>query len=89
MQRWRRRRRNQKRAHAHEGNERIADSASGLKALEAHAQTMRSQHLRTLFAQDPQRGERLTVEAAGLYLDYSKNRITDDEVLESCVPVNS
>jgi glucose-6-phosphate isomerase len=48
------------------------------KALEAHAQTMRSQHLRTLFAQDPQRGERLTVEAAGLYLDYSKNRITDE-----------
>ena len=48
------------------------------KALEAHAQAMRSQHLRTLFTQDPQRGERLTVEAAGLYLDYSKNRITDE-----------
>jgi glucose-6-phosphate isomerase len=35
-------------------------------------------HLRTLFADDPARGERLTAEAAGLYLDYSKNRITDD-----------
>ena len=35
-------------------------------------------HLRELFADDPKRGERLTVEAAGLYLDYSKNRITDE-----------
>ncbi len=35
-------------------------------------------HLRTLFAEDPRRGERLTAEAAGLYLDYSKHRITDE-----------
>src|SRR5205807_3808432 len=35
-------------------------------------------HLRTLFANDPKRGERLAVEAVGLYLDYSKNRITDE-----------
>jgi glucose-6-phosphate isomerase len=48
------------------------------KALEAHFQTMRSVHLRTLFAQDPQRGERLALEAAGIYLDYSKNRVTDE-----------
>ena len=48
------------------------------KALEAHAQTMRGQHLRTLFAQDPRRGDRMAVEAAGIYLDYSKNRITDE-----------
>jgi glucose-6-phosphate isomerase len=48
------------------------------KALEAHAQTMRDLHLRTLFAQDPRRGERLAAEAAGIYLDYSKNRITDE-----------
>ena len=47
------------------------------KALEAHAQTMRDQHLRTLFAQDPRRGDRMAAEAAGIYLDYSKNRITD------------
>lgn len=47
-------------------------------ALEAHARQMKNVHLRQLFAQDPQRGERLSTEAAGLYLDYSKNRITDD-----------
>ncbi len=48
------------------------------KALEDHYQQMRNQHLRTLFAQDPRRGERFAVEAVGLYLDYSKNRITDE-----------
>ena len=48
------------------------------QALSAHYQTMRDVHLRTLFAQDAQRGERLTAEAAGLYLDYSKHRITDE-----------
>ncbi len=48
------------------------------RALEAHYQAIRDVHLRTLFAQDPGRGERLTCEAAGLYLDYSKNRITDE-----------
>jgi glucose-6-phosphate isomerase len=47
-------------------------------ALHTHAAQMRETHLRQLFAGDPQRGERLTVEAAGLYLDYSKNRITDE-----------
>jgi len=50
------------------------------KALEAHYETMRHRHLRQLFADDPGRGERLTAEAAGLYLDYSKNRITDETV---------
>ena len=44
--------------------------------LESHAHRMRDVHLRSLFAQDPQRGERLTVEAAGLYLDYSKQRVS-------------
>ncbi len=48
------------------------------KALSAHFQKIDRLHLRELFAQDPKRGERLTVEAAGLYLDYSKNRITDE-----------
>jgi glucose-6-phosphate isomerase len=48
------------------------------KALAAHYQQVRELHLRTLFADDPTRGERLTVEAVGLYLDYSKNRITDE-----------
>jgi glucose-6-phosphate isomerase len=48
------------------------------KALAAHYKTIRSLHLRQLFADDPRRGERLTAEAAGIYLDYSKNRITDE-----------
>jgi len=46
-------------------------------ALERHHTTISPRHLRELFAEDPDRGERLTCEAAGLYLDYSKNRITD------------
>src|SRR5271154_6538047 len=48
------------------------------KALEANFKSVRELHLRSLFADDPKRGERMTVEALGLYLDYSKNRITDD-----------
>ena len=48
------------------------------KALTAHHETMRGVHLRELFAKDPQRGERLVAEAAGLYLDYSKQRVTDE-----------
>ena len=47
-------------------------------SLEQHYLTMRDVHLRQLFAEDPRRGDRLAVEAAGIYLDYSKNRITDD-----------
>ena len=47
------------------------------KALATHHQKIQDLHLRKLFADDPKRGERLTVEAAGLYLDYSKNRIID------------
>ena len=54
------------------------------KALEAHAHAMRDVHLRRLFAGDPVRGERLAAEGAGLFLDYSKNRITD-ETLELLV----
>lgn len=50
------------------------------KALEAHYQEIRDIHLRELFADDPERGERLSVEAAGIYLDYSKNRITNETV---------
>jgi len=48
------------------------------KALEAHARTIRDLHLRKLFSDDPARGERLTAEGAGLFLDYSKNRVTDE-----------
>ncbi len=50
------------------------------KALEAHYEQVRELHLRKLFADDPGRGERMTAEAVGLYLDYSKNRITDETI---------
>jgi glucose-6-phosphate isomerase len=50
------------------------------RALAAHYQQIKDVHLRQLFADDPGRGQRLTVEGAGLYLDYSKNRITDETV---------
>src|ERR1700733_10172012 len=46
--------------------------------LKCHHAELAGQHLRELFAADPGRGERLTAEAAGLYLDYSKNRVTDE-----------
>ena len=48
------------------------------KALTSHHKTIRELHLRKLFADDPTRGERMTAEAAGLYLDYSKNRLNDE-----------
>src|ERR1700740_2378319 len=48
------------------------------QALESHYQKVKDLHLRKLFAEDPKRGERLTAEAAGIYLDYSKNRVTDE-----------
>jgi glucose-6-phosphate isomerase len=50
------------------------------KALQAHYEIVRGTHLRTLFADDPKRGERLAVEAAGIFLDYSKNRVTDETI---------
>ncbi len=60
------------------------------KALEAHYQDVRDLHLRELFADDAKRGEHMTVEVAGIYLDYSKNRITDQtlklllQLVEEC-----
>ncbi len=48
------------------------------QALQRHHDEIAGRHLRDLFAEDPGRGERLTAEAAGLYLDYSKNRVTDE-----------
>jgi glucose-6-phosphate isomerase len=50
------------------------------KALEGHFEELRGTHLRELFDADPDRGTRLVAEGAGLYLDYSKNRITDETV---------
>ena len=48
------------------------------KALTAHHQALKTTHLRQLFADDPTRGERLVLDAVGIYFDYSKNRVTDE-----------
>jgi glucose-6-phosphate isomerase len=50
------------------------------KKLVTHHKKVRAVHLRDLFAEDPQRGDRMTAEAAGLFLDYSKNRVTDETI---------
>jgi glucose-6-phosphate isomerase len=50
------------------------------KALSAHSKQIKDLHLRDLFAKDPKRGERFTAEAAGLFLDYSKNRVTETTI---------
>src|SRR5437899_5440509 len=62
---------NDKTAHLHRLTQRPA-----WKALAAHHKKIRKLHLRDLFAKDPNRGTRMTIEAAGLFLDYSKNRVT-------------
>jgi glucose-6-phosphate isomerase len=49
--------------------------------LQSHFEQLRDTHLRDLFAADPERGERLVAEGAGLYLDFSKNRITDETLM--------
>ena len=64
--------------------EQPAGKRQSWKALESHYKEISKVHLRDLFKEDPKRGERMTVEAVGLYLDYSKNRITD-ETLELLV----
>ena len=53
-------------------------ASAGWKALQAHVPALKAMRLRELFAADAQRGERFTLEAAGIYLDYSKQRITDE-----------
>jgi glucose-6-phosphate isomerase len=64
----------------------IASTLGGLRerpawtALGSHYEAIRDVHMRDLFAQDPERGERFSAEGAGLYLDYSKNRITEETV---------
>jgi len=54
------------------------------EALERHHSEIAGVHLRELFARDAERGERMTAEGAGLYLDYSKNRITDETIRLLC-----
>ena len=56
---------------------RAPNKTSAWTALQSHYKTVSKLHLRQLFDDDPKRGERMTAEAAGIYLDYSKNRITD------------
>jgi glucose-6-phosphate isomerase len=56
----------------------VLTSRKAWQALERHYAEISGRHLRDLFAEDPGRGERLTAEAAGIYLDYSKNRVTDE-----------
>jgi glucose-6-phosphate isomerase len=53
---------------------------SSWQKLEEHYQKAHNLHLRTLFAQDSRRGERFALEAVGIYLDYSKNRVTDETI---------
>jgi glucose-6-phosphate isomerase len=53
-------------------------------ALQAHQEKIRELHLRTLFMDDATRGERLTAEAVGIFLDYSKNRVTDQTLELLC-----
>ncbi|MHB8414323.1 MAG: glucose-6-phosphate isomerase [Acidiferrobacteraceae bacterium] len=56
----------------------LLTESSAWHALAAHYRDLKDQHLRDLFATDPKRGTRLAAEGAGLYLDYSKNRVTDE-----------
>jgi glucose-6-phosphate isomerase len=81
--------RTQARSSPSKGNERSVTMTAGIKpltkrkawkALKAHYKAVRGLHLRDLFAADPKRGERMTAEAVGITLDYSKNRITDETV---------
>jgi glucose-6-phosphate isomerase len=62
------------------GQTQLLTARPAWKALGAHHQTMSHVHLRQLFANDPGRGERFAAEVAGLYLDYSKNRVTDETI---------
>ena len=67
--------------HSHAAADRMTDALTdrpAWAALRAHHAEIADRQLRDLFADDPGRGERLTLEAEGIYLDYSKNRVTDD-----------
>ena len=58
----------------------LLSECAAWKSLEAHYEKVKGVHLKTLFADDATRGERLTLDSLGLYLDYSKNRITDETI---------
>src|SRR6187402_3857179 len=59
---------------------RAASRYAAWQALQAHYEVMCDLHLRSLFADDPKRGERMTAEVAGVYLDYSKHRVNDETI---------
>ena len=65
-------------SHAQTPARRPALKRSAWSALASHYNSASKLHLRQLFADDPKRGQRMAIEAAGLYLDYSKNRVTDE-----------
>ena len=65
-------------SHAQTPARRTSPKRSAWSALASHHNAASKLHLRQLFADDPKRGQRMTVEAVGLYLDYSKNRVTDE-----------
>src|SRR6202047_1473477 len=67
-------------ANPHPQVKKRASKQSAWKALTAHYKAVSKLHLRQLFADDPKRGQRMAVDAVGLYLDYSKNRITDETI---------
>ena len=67
-------------AHVHVMNERSQAKRTAWRALANHYRKMRGLHLRDLFAEDLGRGERMAAEGAGIYLDYSKNRVTDQTI---------
>ena len=63
-----------------DGQSQALTSTAAWRALEEHYRRIQPLHLRALFADDPERGRRLTVDEAGIYLDYSKNRLTDETI---------
>jgi glucose-6-phosphate isomerase len=65
-------------AHVQPLTKRPASKRNGWRSLASHYKTVSKLHLRQLFKDDPKRGQRMAVEAVGLYLDYSKNRITGE-----------
>src|SRR5215510_13452789 len=65
-------------SHAQTPVRRTAFKRSAWSALASHYKSVSKLHLRQLFADDPNRGQRMAIQAVGLYLDYSKNRVTDE-----------